>query len=183
MDPADPVTGKLSRGGFEANPCSLAAAPQFDTIPQQQPNMPAPACTGVPQVLGTPAMRPAQAIKFRNRAMTLTLVDPYQSCIPDKQPDMPPAVPPAIPYGTSSALVQLANRGYQIEFEQTGGFSPFKLPGITPSYPVKVVSGPSESIWVIDDGDVLSTGIGQSSTRGQVFRVESVDLGINNVLQ
>jgi hypothetical protein len=36
-----------------------------------------------------------------------------------------------------------------------------------------VVRGPSESIWVIDDGDVLPLGF-DVSTRGQVFRIESV---------
>jgi len=48
--------------------------------------------------------------------------------------------------------------------------------------PVKVVHGPSESIWVIDNGDFISTSITQASTRGRVFRIESSDL-VGNTLQ
>jgi hypothetical protein len=41
---------------------------------------------------------------------------------------------------------------------------------------------PSSSLWVIDDGDFVSTSITQSSTRGRVFRIESSDL-VTNILQ
>jgi len=49
--------------------------------------------------------------------------------------------------------------------------------------PVAVVRGPSQSFWVVDQGDVLSTQIGQSSTRGRVFRVESFNVGLVNRLE
>ena len=48
--------------------------------------------------------------------------------------------------------------GYQLAFRQTAGFSALGLP-ITPAFPVKVVRGPTQSIWVIDEGDFLSTSI------------------------
>jgi hypothetical protein len=46
-----------------------------------------------------------------------------------------------------------------------------------------VVHGPQESIWVVDEGDFLSTSITQNSTRGQVFRIETVNLTTINRMQ
>ncbi|HEX7840409.1 MAG TPA: hypothetical protein VF469_23180, partial [Kofleriaceae bacterium] len=143
----NPVTGELKAqpGVFEPNPCSLTTVQQFDII---QP-IATPACTaalqlrpppaGVTNGQPVPALRDAQAIRFRNQSMTLTLVDPYQSCIPNKQPDMPPGSPPVVPYGTTPALIPLANRGYQIDFTLKAGYTPVQLPLLQPStYPVKV---------------------------------------------
>jgi hypothetical protein len=63
------------------------------------------------------------------------------------------------------------------------GFEPFKLSLGGQVSPVKVVRGPSDSIWVIDDGDFLSSSIFDPSTRGRVFRIESADTTILNTLQ
>jgi hypothetical protein len=49
--------------------------------------------------------------------------------------------------------------------------------------PVAVVRGPTQSIWVIDEGDFLSTSSSVASTRGKVFRVESTALTLINVLE
>jgi hypothetical protein len=40
---------------------------------------------------------------------------------------------------------------------------------------VKVVRGPAQSLWVLDEGDFLSSSSSQASTRGKVliFRPES----------
>lgn len=166
----NPITGELlgQPGVFEPNPCSLTEM-QFDS--RQQSAM--SACAAAPPPLPSPPplqMRSAQAIRFRNSAMTLTLVDPYQPCLPNNQGAL--------------ANVSLVPRGYQLEFEQKGGFTPFALPAIGPAaYPVKVVRGPTDSIWVVDDGDVLAGGIGQVPTRGRVFRIEAVDIAIVNTIQ
>jgi hypothetical protein len=72
--------------------------------------------------------------------------------------------------------------GFQIAFRITAGFSPLLVPAIQPAFPVKVVRGPTQSFWIIDEGDFLSTSISQASTRGKVFRVEGRALGIINVL-
>ena len=68
--------------------------------------------------------------------------------------------------------------GYQLQFRQIAGFSPLVVP-VNPSFPKRVVRGPLESVWVIDEGDFLSTSISQASTRGKVFVVQSQDLGVS----
>jgi hypothetical protein len=54
---------------------------------------------------------------------------------------------------------------------------------VGPIYPVKVVKGPTESVWIIDEGDFLSTSITTASTRGKVFRVEAQNQSITNTLE
>ena len=84
---ADPRTGRRPDGTFEPNPCST-------TVDQTEnaPNYLAGSCT-----LGDPTSqmitRQAPAIRFRNRGMTLTIVDPYyqgdQMCIGDRAGTLP----------------------------------------------------------------------------------------------
>ena len=154
-DPAaDPRTGLRPDGTYDANPCSL-------TVEHAEQ---VPAYVGTSCVLDSPTTklenRQAPAIRFHNRGLNLTLVDPYYpgdaKCIRDRA-------------GTLGKI-PLAFRGYQLSWRQTGGFSPFLLP-IAPTFPVKVVRGPTQSIWVLDDGDFLSTT--SASTRGKVFRIEA----------
>jgi hypothetical protein len=163
---ADPRTGKRMDGTFEPNPCELTVDET-----ENQPNYLAGTCT-----FGSPATnlvtRPADAIKFKNRGLTLTLVDPTYpgdaSCIGDRQGGLGnvPIVPPL----------------FQTSVRITAGFQPFLI-GIQPAYPVKVTRGPGESIWVIDEGDFLSTSISTPSTRGKVYRVESQSVGTINLLE
>jgi hypothetical protein len=154
---ADPRTGELPGGGFDANPCELTVDET-----EYQPTYP----TQGSCVQGTPTLvtRPAQAIRFRNRGMQLEIVDPTYPgdlfCIGDR--------------GANLGNVPVVSPGVQFSFRQTAGFSPMILP-INPSYPVKVVKGPTESVWVIDEGDFLSTSLAPS-TRGHVFRVEGRDV-------
>ena len=154
-------------GTFEPNPCQL-------TVDQSefQPTFQADSCeAGEPDE--TLVTRPATAIRLRNRAMTLTIVDPtYQGdlrCNGDR--------------GGSLVGIPLVSAGYQLAFRQTAGFQPKSLKGVLPSFPVKVTRGPSESIWIIDEGDFLSTSITQASTRGKVYRVESRSLQTINLLE
>lgn len=166
---ADPITGKLPGGGFEANPCSLTV-PQIENQPVYPGIANGDCALGAPQVVV--AQRDAPAIKFRNPAMKLTIVDPTypgdRTCILDRQ-------------GTLGQI-PLVFPGYQLSFHQTAGYTPLALP-ISPAFPVKVVRGPTNSIWVIDDGDFLSTSVTQASTRGKVYRVESSNLNAVNLLQ
>jgi hypothetical protein len=159
---ADPRTGRRPDGTFEPNPCS--------TTVDQTENAPiylAGTCS-----LGTPTSqmitRQAPAIRFRNRGMNLTIVDPYyqgdQMCIGDRAGTLP-KVPIVFP-------------GYALSWRLAAGFSAEVL-GISPAFPVKVVRGPTDSIWVIDEGDFLSTSISQASTRGKVYRIEPQSLIIN----
>jgi hypothetical protein len=118
-----------------------------------------------------PHEHPSLAIKYRNRSMTMTIVDPYreaaQTCLKRDPIDTRTQAP-------ISSNIPLVVPGYQISFGVKAGYLPVTLALLGRVSPVKVVRGPSESIWVIDDGDVLAVGFNDVSTRGQVFRIESV---------
>jgi hypothetical protein len=175
---ADPITGKRGDGTFDPNPCSVMA-----TTTEVQPpyidvaNGNCAVRTGddlkanpAPIVdVATPSMR------FRNPGMTLTMVDltyPGDAkCLFDRA-------------GTLQN-VPLVFPGYQLLFRTVGGLQPLTpSPFVMPvAVPVAIVRGPSQSFWVVDQGDVLSTQIGQPSTRGRVFRVESFNTGLVNRLE
>lgn len=163
---ADPRTGLLPNGTYDANPCSLTVD-HTETIPVYIPN----SCT-LSEPSTMVATRQAPAIRVHTRGPTFTMVDPYQSgdqrCIRDR-------------LGTLGKI-PLVFPGFQITWRQTGGFVPLTLP-IAPSFPVKVVRGPQESVWVIDEGDFLSTSITQPSTRGKVYRLEIQSLNQINLLE
>jgi hypothetical protein len=177
-DPSFPFTGRIDSTTFEANPCSL-------TVPQLEIDQGFPdpvtaggfgSCRGPAPLLATPMTpqpdeHPILAIKYRNRAMTMTIVDPYreaaQSCLKRDPIDTQTQAP-------ISSNIPLVVPGYQINFGVKAGYLPVTLPLPGRVSPVKVVRGPSESIWVIDDGDVLALGFNDVSTRGQVYRIESV---------
>jgi hypothetical protein len=175
---ADPISGELPSGGFEPNPCSLTTS-QFETPKSYTSDN-----CALPEVV-PPHERetPAPAIKFRNRGLTLTLVDPYypgdRACPVDRGGSPDPTI--------ANGRIPLVFPSYTLSFSQTAGLTPMDLAGVTarfaPAFPVKVVAGPTSSIWVLDDGDLLSTTLGIASTRGQVFRVEGINLGISNQLQ
>jgi hypothetical protein len=164
----DPITGKLLGGGFEPNPCSQSVQ-HFEDRPNY---IPGTCQLGDPQTTLEPRVAPA--IKFRGPGLTLTLVDPYYpgdgSCVRDRQgmfiDDQIPLVFP----------------GYTLTFGQKAGFTPLTLPSIDPAFPVKVVRGPTDSIWVLDNGDFLSNSF-DPSTRGKVFRLESTQLNVINQLE
>ena len=163
---ADPRTGRRTDGTFEPNPCKVTVDES-----EYQLNYVPGTCT-----LNTPdenlVTRQADGLRLRNRALELTLVDPTYpgdaQCHGDRM-------------GTLSN-VPLVAPGFQLAFRQTAGFAPLLL-GIQPSFPVKVVRGPQESIWVVDEGDYLSTSISTPSTRGKVYRVESRSIGVINLLE
>jgi hypothetical protein len=193
---ADPFTGLIGDSKqFEANPCSLTVQ-QYEltaSYPSSCPDGRAPLCSSgqpapcpdghaplcsdgqppprygacrTPVKSATPDVRTSvPAIKFRNRSLTLTLVDPYRvssaSCL-GRDP------------GNVSTNIPLVVPGYQIAFGVKGGYVPLTLSIGQQVSPIKVVRGPTESIWVIDDGDFIGNGITDVSTRGRVFRIESV---------
>lgn len=161
----DPITGKFLVGsGFEPNPCSLTVANA-----ENEPLFSDTCSVTVTNVVD----RNRPAIQFRNRGLKLTLVDPFYPgdarCIGDR--------------GGALDRVPMVFPGYQLSFRQTGGYTPLTLPSITPVFPVKVIAGPTNSIWVVDDGDFLSNSFTQASTRGKVFRIETNNLFGINLLQ
>jgi hypothetical protein len=164
---ADPRTGLLPSGKFEPNPCQTPVQ-QSQIVPAYVP--------GTCSLANPPTQlitRPATAIRFRNPGMTFHLVDPTYpgdaQCIGDRAGML--------------GNIPLVSSLYQVVFRQTAGFAPLVLGLNNVSYPVRGVRGPSESIWVIDEGDFLSTSLTLPSTRGKVFRVESQSLTTINTLQ
>lgn len=157
---ADERTGRRPDGTFDANPCRTTVE-QVENVPNYTPGT----CT-----VGDPALvtvtRQAPALRFHGRGYMIHLVDPTYpgdaSCIKDGQGSLV-GVPTVFP-------------NYQLSWRQTAGLTPLTVPAIKPAYPVKVVRGPTQSVWVIDEGDYFSTSITESTTRGKVFRVEPTTL-------
>ncbi len=167
---ADPRTGKLPSGAYDVNPCSITVD-QSEIDPQFLTN----SCT-LANPSSTLVARQAPAVRFHGPGLTMTVVDPTYPgdamCVGDRGGLA----------GQTDLKIPLVFGGYQLQFRQTAGFTPLLLE-ITPAFPVKTVRGPTNSIWVIDDGDFLSTDVTVASTKGKVFRVEPVNLSIINTLE
>ncbi len=163
---AEEISGRKPDGTFEANPCSLTVE-TVDVVPQYEANT----CElkTVPTEL---IPRQASAIRYRNRSLNLTIVDPTypgdDKCILDRQ-------------GTLGNIPHVFTN-FQLSFSQTAGFAQIAIP-VTASMPVRIVRGPTQSIWVVDQGDFLSTSVAQPSTRGKVFRIEPGALNLVNIIQ
>lgn len=116
--------------------------------------------------------RDAPAIRFRNPAMTFELVDPYYpgdaSCREDR--------------GGTLGQIPVSVSRHQLELTVAQGFFTQRanLPAV---FPINVVRGPEQSIWVIDEGDNVPDATSSLSTRGQVFRIEPSNLNTINVVQ
>lgn len=162
---ADPITGEVTPGSgvFEPNPCSLTVD-HAEVVSKYADAV----CT--PPAGKSLVTRSAPAIRFRNRGMRWTVVDPWVTpdlnCVGDR--------------AGPAAKVPLAFQGYQLTFRQAAGYTPLSIGSINPAFPIKVVPGPTNSIWVMDAGDALSST--SVSTRGKVFRIESSALNVVNTL-
>ncbi len=66
---------------------------------------------------------------------------------------------------------------------QTAGLSPLTLPSVQPAYASKVVRGPQDSVWVIDEGDFNESSATLPRTKGRVYRSEVQSLTTVNLLQ
>lgn len=125
--------------------------------------------------VGDPTARPTSGVRLQTPGLTMTMVDmtyPGDAvCIGDRAGDWGD-VPVVFP-------------GLSWDFRQVNGASPLqlKLGSIGATLPVQIVRGPQGSIWVVDEGDFLSTSTSTASTRGKVFRVEPVSPTTVNVLQ
>lgn len=72
--------------------------------------------------------------------------------------------------------------GFAITFRYTGGYTPLAL-RTSAVVPVRVVRGPQQSIWIVDEGDFQPETPGVPSTRGKVFRIEGASLSVVNTMQ
>lgn len=163
---ADPLSGRLADGTFEPNPCALTVE-TVDVVPQYE--------DGTCDLKATPTElvpRQASAIRYRTRGMNITMIDPTYpgdaACILDRQ-------------GTLGNIPQVFTN-YQLSFTQTAGFAQINIP-VAAAMPVRVLRGPTQSIWVVDQGDFLSTSLSTPSTRGKVFRIEPHQLNLINILE
>jgi hypothetical protein len=168
---ANPYTGQHTDGTFDPNPCEAVVA-QTESDNNYVHNTCAP---GNP--VTSIVTRQADAIRYRGRGLTLTIVDPTyagdQVCIGDGLGAA------GLAPGTKIPVVPPL---YQEAVRIVSGFFPLVIQ-TGAAYPVKVRRGPGESIWVMDEGDYLSQSVDIASTRGKVFRIESAAIGIVNVLQ
>ena len=162
-NPAANAYGILPDGTVDNNPCEMPV----DQFEAENTFMGACVVTATNNV-----HRQAQGIIFRNSAFNLTMIDPTypgdKNCIGDRGGSLVD-VPLMMPLGQLSQRI-------------TAGFTPLTLE-IQPALPGKVMKGPTNSIWVIDTGDYLSTDVDISSTEGKVYRIESIALDIINVLE
>lgn len=164
---ADLRTGRRPDGTFEPNPCSTT----IDQV-ENVPNYVAGTCD-----LADPTTvnitRAAPAIRFRGRGFMIHLVDPTypgdNACIKDGLGTLL-SVPTVFP-------------NYQIAWRQTAGLSPLTLPSVQPAYPSKVIRGPQNSVWVIDEGDFNESSATLPRTKGRVYRSEVQSLTTVNLLQ
>ena len=112
------------------------------------------------------------AIRYRNPQMTYHLVTPTYPG---------DAVCKGDGLGTLGEIPAVFP-GMTIQFEQVDGLV-VKAAPIAATFPVRVVGGPQNSLWIVDEGDFLSTSASTASTRGKVFRIEAHDIGTINILQ
>ena len=177
---ADPVTGRCvkdpdaspllaGRVPLTAPPC---AGPDVDdvspnpcTIDVQQtdevPVYAAGTCTRTGTSIET---RTARAVRFRNPAMTLNVVDTTYPgdarCFNDRAGGLV-GVPVIFP-------------GYQIRFRQVAGWSTMAVASVRAAYLSRLVVGPDRAIWAVDEGDVLTSVL---NARGALFRFGTDPLG------
>lgn len=169
---ADPISGRLPGGGYEPNPCSTTVS-HWETLPNYT-NAVCDIDTNDPVL---EKERQAPAIKYRSRGSVFSIVDPYypgdKDCITDRLG----------PNGVPLDKIPQIFHGYSVGWRVLGGFTPATVTAINPTLPVKVLRGPLQSIWVVDQGDFLSTSISDPSTRGRVFRFEPGNFTIANKFQ
>jgi hypothetical protein len=148
------------------NPCSTTVT-HTETLPRY-PSAPT-SCANPQTSLRT---RDAPAIRFRNPMMTFHLTDPYYQgdavCREDRA-------------GTLG-LIPTVHAGFRIELLIEAGFRTLRLAGAA-AFPVNVVLGPEDSIWVIDEGDHVPQSSNAASTRGQVYRYDPGNLAMLNLVQ
>jgi hypothetical protein len=161
--------------GVQSNPCA-GIVDQFDNQPTGKTN-----CEATPPALVVQqddshqlTTRQLPALTFRTPGMLLTLVEPVKTCQLDTGNAQNPRAEVTMP---------LAVTGYSVSFTQKASLSPSTLPIVGQVLPIKIVRGPTESMWVVDYGDVVSNSFTQVSTKGRVFRVESVNTTLQNTLQ
>jgi hypothetical protein len=166
---APPCPGPDDFGELTPNPCSETVT-HTELVPDYKAGS---ATCELESESGKLVTRDAPAIRFKNPSMTFDLVDPYyggdQVCREDRA-------------GTLGQIPTV-HSGYLSVIEVRSGFLPKTLASVGAVLPTNVVRGPENSIWVIDEGDHVPASSDTTSVRGQVFRIESWNLGIVNEIE
>lgn len=144
------------------NPCTIDVE-QTDEVPTYTPGT----CTQTDTTITT---RTTKAVRFRNPAMNLNIVDTTYPgdlrCLNDR--------------GGSLGAVPTVYPGYQIRIHQVAGFSTMAANSVRASYLSRLVLGPDRGIWVVDEGDVSTSLL---NARGALFRFSHDPLGAGIVLR
>ncbi|HEY4239745.1 MAG TPA: hypothetical protein VGM88_08015 [Kofleriaceae bacterium] len=170
---ADPVTGvNPNTGAHEANPCSYTAT----TTEYQEVFTNTDTCTLDTTASAMATEQQVGGIKYNGPGLSFTLVNPTfhgdAKCIGDNA-------------GTLGNIPHVFD-DYQVSFRLTAGLTPFVVPAGAAnevSYPVKVVRGPTQSVWIMDEGDYISETVTIASTKGKVFRAEITDISLINIME
>jgi hypothetical protein len=177
----DPSASPRQRGRIPltAAPCAGATPSPADPNPCQletetfEPTLSFDAACEATE--GEPAARATTGVRLQTPGLTLTMVDltyPGDAvCIGDREGDL--------------VGVPTVHPGLSFDFRQVNGRAPLalRLGSAGATLPSRIVRGPQDSIWVVDEGDYLSTSATTASTRGKVFRIEGQELATVNVLQ
>jgi hypothetical protein len=164
---ANPDPLQVGRIPLQAPPCT--GVPTFET--------PNPCQTKVTHFEAVADSAPTKrsdvnAILFRNPGLRFHFVDPTYTGDLTGRTDKNPTV--------TNAPMTFTGLAYALRI--AGGFTPLTL-RTSAVVPVRVVRGPQQSIWVVDEGDYLSETQTLPSTLGKVFRIESTSLSTVTVLQ
>ena len=138
---------------FGLNPCAVEVE-HAESVTQFADN--GTAC--VEQVV-IPSSRITQAIRFRNPAFTLHLVDAYSladsQCIGDNSSPLPP--------------ISTAHDALELQFSITGGLRPMTIaPASLPAFPKIIEEGPEGGLWLLDQGDRFGT----TPSNGRIIRID-----------
>ena len=148
LDPPDCTGDGIA--DLSPNPCRTTVEQSETIIPYQEQGG---RCVSGPQQVRT---RAAEAIRLRNPALTMHLIDPSTTgdevCIGDMAGDLPPF----------SGVYP----GFQLVFSIVGGFFPMFATAIEAAFPNQIAASPDGRLWVLDEGDASST------TQGRIFTLD-----------
>lgn len=167
----DPAASPLLQGRIPlaAPPCGVDAVTNISPNPctiqvehaEEVPTYAAGTCTKTGEQI---VLRDTPAIRFHNPGLTLNIVDPVYpgdaQCIGDRAGGL--------------GNIPIVFPGYQMRFRQVAGFSTLAVASVRASYLARLVRGPDNAIWVVDEGDILSQVL---NARGAVFRFGYDPLG------
>jgi hypothetical protein len=183
---ADPTTGRCvkdpeanpllaGRIPLAAPPCAGSGVPDVSPNPcsievqhtEERPVFTGATCASEGTTIET---RTVPAIRFRNPAMTMNLVDPTYPgdarCIGDRAGNL--------------GDLPLVYPGYQIRFEQVAGFSTMAVNSVRAAYLSRLIRGPDNAVWAVDEGDISTSLL---NARGAVFRFPTDPLGVGLVIR